>query len=224
MTDAGPAFEPGAYVVRYGGRALLRALGCLLGGLAIICFVAFEHKSLISVGIALVIVTVLLGFGIVELTKVLRRQVVFAIHQGGVYFGSSAEDNVRWSQICAVEFFTETTTTSRSQNRYRCIGVRSLGNQQLNRPGNGPAARPIPGRSVQYLIDAGRPDLIPGADGTIRYAYRSMTGWRVDQAQVAAAVARNAPGLPVINGQNWPPAISRAEAFAARQTRRTGWL
>lgn len=36
MAEAGPAFEPGAYIVRYGGRVMLRAVACVLGGLAII--------------------------------------------------------------------------------------------------------------------------------------------------------------------------------------------
>jgi hypothetical protein len=220
MTEAGPAFDPGAYVVRYGGRAALLAAGCLLGGLAIIVFVIVVHKSAVAVVIALIVVAVLLGAGVVYLGKVVRRTVVFAAHQGGVYFGSGVKDNVPWSQICAIEFFTDTFTSSRSQNKYRCIGVRSLGTKQIARPGNGRAARPLPQQSVQYLIDAGRPDLIPGADGTIRYAYREMTGWRVDPALVAAAAARYAPGLPVVNGPNYPPPITRADAFAARRARR----
>ena len=221
MTEAGPAFDPAAYVVRYGGRARLRAVACLLGGLAIIGFVVFVHKSVVAVVIALIIALILLGVAALDLGKVVGREVAFAVHQGGVYFGSEAvKDNVPWSQICAVEFFTDTSTTSRSQNKYRCIGVRSLGTQQTSRPGNGRAARPLPERSVQYLIDAGRPDLIPGADGSIRYAYRQMTGWRVDRAQVAAAVARYAPGLPMVNGPNYPPPLTGADAFVARRTRR----
>jgi hypothetical protein len=221
MTEAGPAFPPDAYVVRYGGRAALRAVGCLLGALAIVGFVIVSHKSVVATVIALILAAVLIGVAGVDLGKVARREVVFAMHQGGVYFGSDAfKDSVPWSQICAVEFFTETVAASKSQNRYRCIGVRSLGPKQAYRPGNGPAARPLPERSVQYLIDAGRPDLIPGSDGTIRNAYRRMTGWSVDQAQVAAAIARYSPGLPLVNGPNYPPPITRADAFAARRIRR----
>src|SRR5712691_5305915 len=44
---------------------------------------------MIAVVIALIVVAVLLGVGVVELGKVARRQVVFAVHQGGVYFGSA---------------------------------------------------------------------------------------------------------------------------------------
>jgi hypothetical protein len=222
MTDAGPVFEPGAYIARYGGRAVLRAVACLLGGLAIIGFViTSQHKPVVTIVIALILAAGLIGVAVVDVSKAARREVAFAVHQGGVYFGSgTAKDNVPWSRICAVEFFTETVSSSRAQNRYRCIGVRSLGTRPVHRPGNGPAAQPIPDRSVQYLIDAGRPDLIPGADGTIRYAYRQMTGWRVDQAQVAAAVGRYAPGLPIVNGQNYPPAITRTDVFAARRARR----
>lgn len=50
-------------------------------------------------------------------------------------------------------------------SRYRCIGVRSLGTRQTHRPGNGSAASPLGQRAEQYCIDAGRPDVIPGADG-----------------------------------------------------------
>ena len=223
MTGAGPAFEPGAYIVRYGGRLVLRAVACLLGGLAIIVFVVLMHKSVVAVVIALIIALVLLGVAGVDLGKVTGREVAFAVHRGGVYFGSDpVKDNVPWSQICAVEFFTDTFTNSRSRTKYQCIGVRSLGTQQTARPGNGRAAQPLPQRSVQYMIDAGRPDLIPGADGTIRYAYRQMTGWRVDQAQLAAAVARYAPGLPLVKGPDYPGSITRAEASAARRTLRGG--
>ncbi|HET7018658.1 MAG TPA: hypothetical protein VFI65_32365 [Streptosporangiaceae bacterium] len=224
MAEAGPACDPQAYVVRYGGRAMLRTAAYLLGGLAIIVFVIAIHESVVAVGIALIVAAILICVGVVELSKVARRKVAFAVHQGGVFFGSGAKDNVPWSQICAVEFFTETFTTSRSQTTHRCIGVRSFGSRQIARPGNGPAARPWPERSIQYMIDAGRPDLIPGADGTIRYAYRQMVGWRVDQGLVAAAVARYAPGLPVIKGPDYPPAVTKAEAFAARRNRRASWF
>ena len=94
------------------------------------------------------------------------------------------------------------------------------GHQADSAAGQRKAAQPWPERSIQYMIDAGRPDLIPGADGSIRYAYRQMTGWRVDRALVVAAVARYAPGLPVVNGPDYPPAVTRAEAFAARRNRR----
>jgi hypothetical protein len=225
MTEAGPAFDPGAYVVRYGGRALLRAAAYLLGGLAIIVFVIAVHKPVVGVVIALIVAAILLGAGVFELGRVARRQVAFAAHQGGVYFGSaSVKDNVPWSQICAVEFFTELFSTTRSRRKHRCIGVRSLGSTQVARAGNGRAAQPWPLHSIRYMIDAGRPDLIPGADGTIRYAYRQMTGWRADRALVAAAVARYAPGLPVVNGMNFPPPLTRADAFAARRNRRTAWF
>ncbi len=221
MSEAGPAFGSDAYVVRYGGRAVLRAIACLLGGVAIIIFVIFAHKSLVAVVIALIIAVVLLAVAGVDLGKVVGREVAFAVHQGGVYFGSdSVKDNVPWGRICAIEFFTETYSTSRAQNRYRCVGVRSLGTRQVVRPGNGRAAQPWPERSIQYMIDAGRPDLIPGADGSIRYAYRQMTGWRADRALVVAAAARYAPGLPVVNGPDYPPVVTRAGAFAARRNRR----
>lgn len=123
MTETGSAFAPDAYGVRYGGRAVLRAGGCVLGALAIIGFVITAHKPVISIVIALILAALLLGWAVVDLRKVARREVVFAV---------------------------------------------SLGNKQTARPGNGPAAQPIPPRSAQYLIDAGRPELMgpTGRSGT----------------------------------------------------------
>jgi hypothetical protein len=203
---------------------MLRAVACVLGGSALIVFVVFIHKSVFAVVIALIVALVLFGVAALDLGRVIGREVAFAVHQGGVYFGSgTVKDNVPWNQVCAIEFFTDTMTTTRSQTKSRCIGVRSLGTQQPSRPGNGRAARPLPQQSVQYMIDAGRTDLIPGADGTIRYAYREMSGWRVDQAQIAAAVARYASGVPLVKGPDYPGSITRADAIAARRVRRGGF-
>jgi len=83
----------------------------------------------------------------------------------------------------------------------------------------------MPEEARQYYLQAGRPDLIPGADGTIRFAYRRMSGWRVNPAQLAAAVSRFAPDVPVISGMNYPPPMSTAEALAVRRTgRKAGGL
>ncbi|MTE16333.1 hypothetical protein [Nocardia aurantiaca] len=151
----------------------------------------------------------------------LRGEIMFAVHSAGIYFGAAAASpaqTVPWSRICAVELFTETTSSPRSQSTYRCIGVRARGTTQPSH--GGPAARPIPESSARILRGAGRPDLIPGADGTIRWAYRRMSGWRVSRARLSAAVARHAPQVPVIDGPSWPPALTWSEALAARKSRR----
>ncbi|MFE3953515.1 hypothetical protein ACFXPS_04925 [Nocardia sp. NPDC059091] len=147
-------------------------------------------------------------------------RVVFAVHGAGVYFAADAfgpAQTVPWSRICAIELFTETTSTPRNQFRHRCIGVRARGTTQPSR--GGPAARPIPESSARLLRDAGRADLIPGADGTIRWAYRRMTGWRVSRESLTSAVTRHAPHIPVIDGPPWPPALTWSEALTARKRR-----
>ena len=153
-----------------------------------------------------------------------RREVVFAVHAGGVYFGSGRPpETVPWDLIRAVELFRETEThLGYSETVFRCIGVRATGTRQVRRLGSGPAAEPQTPDSVQYYIDAGRPDLIDGADGTIRYAYRRMAGWRVSRADLAAAVWRFAPDVAVIDGPDYPPTVRMFDATAARRQRRAG--
>ena len=152
-----------------------------------------------------------------------RREVVFAVHAGGVYFGSGRPpETVPWDLIRAVELFRETEThLGYSETVFRCIGVRATGTRQVRRRGSGPAAEPQTPDSVQYYVDAGRPDLIDGADGTIRYAYRRMAGWRVSRADLAAAVWRFAPDVAVIDGPDYPPAVRLTDAPAAGRRRRT---
>lgn len=151
-----------------------------------------------------------------------RREVVFAVHAGGVYFGSGRPpETVPWHLIRAVELFRETEShLGASETVFRCIGVRATGTRQVRRPGSGPAAAPQTAEETQYYADAGRPDLIDGADGTIRYAYRRMGGWRVSRADLAAEVWRFAPDVAVIDGPDYPPAIRMSDAVAARRQRR----
>ena len=150
------------------------------------------------------------------------REVVFAVHAGGVYFGSGRPpETVPWDLIRAVELFRETEPhLGSSSTVFRCIGVRATGTRQVRRPGSGPAAEPQTPAAVQYYIDAGRPDLIDGADGTIRYAYRRMAGWRVSRADLAAEVWRFAPDVAVIDGPDYPPTVRMSDASAAVRRRR----
>ena len=153
-----------------------------------------------------------------------RREVVFAVHAGGVYFGSGRPpETVPWDLIRAVELFREMEPhLGPADTVFQCIGVRATGTRQVRRPGSGPAAEPQTLDSVQYYIDARRPDLIDGADGTIRYAYRRMAGWRVSRADLAAAVWRFAPDVAVIDGPDYPPTVRMSDATAARRQRRAG--
>jgi hypothetical protein len=153
-----------------------------------------------------------------------RREVVFAVHAGGVYFGSGRPpETVPWDLIRAVELFREMEShLGYSETVFQCIGVRATGTRQVRRPGSGPAATPQTPQAVQYYVDAGRPDLIDGADGTIRYAYRRMAGWRVSRADLAAEVWRFAPDVAVIDGPDYPPTVRMSDATAARRQRRAG--
>lgn len=147
------------------------------------------------------------------------REVVFAVHAGGVFFGSGRPpETVPWDLIRAVELFCETEShLGTSSTVFQCIGVRATGTRQVRRPGSGPAAAPQTPQAVQYYADAGRPDLIDGADGTIRYAYRRMAGWRVSRADLAAGVWRFAPDVAVIDGPDYPPPVRLTDAAAARR-------
>jgi hypothetical protein len=153
-----------------------------------------------------------------------RREVVFAVHAGGVYFGSGRPpETVPWDLIRAVELFRETEShLGASETVFQCIGVRATGTRQVRRPGSGPAAAPQTAEETQYYADAGRPDLIDGADGTIRYAYRRMAGWRISRADLAAEVWRFAPDVAVIDGPDYPPTVRMSDATAARRQRRAG--
>jgi hypothetical protein len=208
MTALDQDFGPDAYVVRYGGLGVVRGLACLLGAVAIVVFTyAFRHSA-VSQGFAIFfgIIIALIGAG--ELRKAARREIMFAVHAGGVYFGSdNVKDNVPWNQVRAVELFTERQTGFKSNSKWRCVGVRSVGTRQYQRPGNGPAASALPQAAVNYYVDANRADVLPGADGTIRWAYRRMSGWRVSRPELAAAVARYAPAVPVIDGPDYPPRL-----------------
>jgi hypothetical protein len=145
-----------------------------------------------------------------------RRKVVFAVDGHGVLFSDGlSQERVPWSVICAVELFTERTRAARTV--YRCVGVRCPGTRQIPRPGNGPAAQPLPARGAETIVRAGRPDLIPGYDGTVRYAYRRMTGWRVNRTRLASAVRRYAADVPVIDGPRYPPALTWSDGPRSRR-------
>ena len=118
MTEPGSVSSPDAYVVRYGGLGVLRGVAALVGCLAIAGVRVADHRS-VSGDVVGALFVILLGFfGIGELRKASRRDVMFALHPAGVYFGSgSFKDNVPWSKICAVEFFTERVVHNRSTSR-----------------------------------------------------------------------------------------------------------
>jgi len=214
-------FDPDAYVVRAGWRGLSVMLLALLGWTGLSVVILHAHHLTYAVPK----VAILGLFEVVFLAEAgrrawlaARRKVVFAVDAHGVLFDDGpAAQRVPWSVICAVELFTERTQGGRGQAVYRCVGVRSVGSRQVPRPDSGPAAQPLPRRGAEAILKAGRPDLIPGYDGTIRYAYRRMSGWRVSRTGLAHAVQRYAPLIPLIDGPGYPPALTWSDARALKR-------
>lgn len=218
-----PAVTAGDYVVRYGIRGVLIPLIILLGwaGLGVVGLKGGKPWGLGTDLVFWIGLALLCLFTAAQVRKALAREAAFAVHRGGVYFGRGrGAQDVPWDEICAVEFFKEFTTTSQARTASRCVGVRGRGSAQPKRPGNGVAAQPLPERSLRFFAGAGRPDLIPGADGTIRLAYRKMGGWRVDRAALAGVVARYAPAVQVVDGMDWPPPMTNAEIVKGRRAER----
>jgi hypothetical protein len=46
-------------------------------------------------------------------------------------------------------------------------------------------------------------------------------GWRVNRGRLAEAVHRYAPGVPVIDGPDYPPSLSWTEGLRAKRARRS---
>jgi hypothetical protein len=222
MSADGPGGPGGGeYVVRHGWRGFLGSVAGLLAWTAI--GVAGWQAHLAHYGTRAIFVAVaveaafLIACG-TKLRQALERKAVFAVGPAGVFLGADGDQDevtVPWGQVCAVELFRERVRGGRSGSTHRCVGVRAPGTRQLPRAGGGAAAQPLPEPSVAYLLQSGRPDLVPGADGTIRLAYRRMIGWRVSRAGLTAAVRRYAPGVPVVDSPGWPPALSWADAHRA---------
>jgi hypothetical protein len=217
----GPAPGAGDYVVRHGWRGFLGSVLGLLAWTGIGVLGWRAHLAHLGTRAVLVAVAVEAAFLIAcgtKLGQALQRRAVFAVGPDGIFFGAAgdqAQVTVPWGQVCAVELFRERVRAGRSGSSYRCVGVRTPGTRQVPRAGGGAAAQPLPERSTAYLLRAGRPDLVPGADGTIRLAYRRMSGWRVSRAALTEAVRRYAPGVPVVDSPGWPPALSWADAHRA---------
>ncbi len=171
-----PEFAGQDYVVRYGLRGFRGALFGLLVWTGFAFLVAAHATSpSIPAGIALAMgeTGLLVACG-VEIWRAARREVIFAVHPDGVYFGSGqVKEYVPWELISAVELFTERGRIRGFRGSYRCVGIRA--------------------------VDTGRTSEHGAA---IRSAYRRMSGWRIDRDRLIGSVQQYAPGLPVIDGQD----------------------
>jgi len=183
MEPSGPELTGDDYVVTYGLRRFRGTFLGLLVWTGFACVVAaYATAPSIAAAIALAMGELgLLAACGVEIARAARREVVFAVHPDGVYFGSGIlKEDVPWELICAVEVFTEPTRVHGIPSARRCVGIR------------------VPGATRTRELS-----------GT-RSAYRRMSGWRVDQAKLIAAVHSYAPGLPVIDGRNRPRRAHRS--------------
>lgn len=219
--DPIPTFTADDYVVRFGWRGLAGSVAYALIWAALLVYVVARSDSVVlcvGVGVGEVVLVLLVAR---DARRVQRRDVMFAVHRDGVFFGSdSVVDDVSWNLVSSVEFFVERVPSGRSQQVHHCIAVRVPGSQPVARPGNAPGAGRVPRAAIRYFEDAGRRDLLPGADGTIRWACRRMTGWRVDRSRLEEALRHYAPGVTIIDGPNWPPELSVSDAMAAGRARR----
>jgi len=219
MSADGPG--AGDYVVRHGWRGFLGSVVGLLTwtGIGVLGWKA--HLAHFGTRAVLVAVAVEAAFLIAcgtKLRQARQRKVVFAVGPDGVFFGTEGDQGqvtVPWGRICAVELFRERVRDGRSGSSHRCVGVRTPGTHQVRQAGSGAAAQPLTEPGTADLLKAGRLDLIPGADGTIRLVYRRMSGWRVRRSGLAEAVRRYAPGVPVVDSPAWPPALSWGDAHRA---------
>ena len=128
MTTRGPAFVANDYVVRYGMRGVLAALLGLAVWTALAVIVVAARAALpdipTAVALAMGEIGLLAACG-VELHRAAQREVLFAVHSDGVYFGSGpVREDVPWDRISAVELFTEPGPGRRGRRAYRCVGVR----------------------------------------------------------------------------------------------------
>ncbi len=128
MTTRGPAFVADDYVVRYGMRGVLAALLGLAIWTALAVMVVAARGAFPDIPTAVVLAVGELGLLAacgVELHRAARREVLFAVHSDGVYFGSGpVREDVPWDSISAVELFTEPGPGRRGRRAYRCVGVR----------------------------------------------------------------------------------------------------
>ncbi len=128
MTTRGPAFVADDYVVRYGMRGVLAALLGMAAWTALAVIVVAARAAFPGIPTAVALAMGELGLLAacgVELHRAARREVLFAVHTDGVYFGSGpVTEEVPWDRISAVELFTEPGPGRRGRVAYRCVGVR----------------------------------------------------------------------------------------------------
>jgi hypothetical protein len=228
MTKKRPGLMAGDYVVRYGIRGFVGALLGLAAWTVLAVIVVAARPALPGIPAAVALATGELGLLAtcgVELHRAARREVLFAVHSHGVYFGSGlVTEDVPWDRICAVELFTEPGPRRRSRRAYRCVGVRMRGTA-ASAGGSGPGASDTGGLRASGMtasgmraggMQRGRSKHSRTSGETARFAYRRMIGWRADRARLTEVVRCYAPSVPVRERTGWPSSPSLAQACQPR--------
>lgn len=225
MSASESAITADDYVVRYGLRGFRGALcGLVLwSGLASVIVVRSTGPS-IPTAVALALGEVgLLAACAVEIWRAARREIVFAVSQDGVYFGpgmprdGQLAEAVPWEQISAIELFTEKVPVRGIRSSYRCVGV--LVREDAGPAGSGPglhgnqAHGSRAGGSVLEADRTGRTGRSSeGSVSGVLFAYRRMSGWRVNRGRLSAAVRQYAPSVRIIGEQTIMPPWIRGQA------------
>ncbi|MEV5158625.1 MULTISPECIES: hypothetical protein [unclassified Streptomyces] len=173
-----------SYEVRYGWdlrtTAIVAAAAVFTAGLA-----ALDVSVVLRVlGIAL-----FGGGGLLMAVNALSRKVAFRVDGEGILLGGSparyaaTTAQVPWEDIAAVVLWRQGTAAGMPW-----VGV-------ARRPGAGPLPGPGQGEAAHAVVGA----LVPHVPADVTLASRAMTGWRLDRDRLTAAVARFAPGTPVVD-------------------------
>ncbi len=200
--ERAPAGED--YVVRHGLRGLLGALAVLVAWTAFTAVIAAGVRSpSVLAGIALATGEIgLLTVSGIEIWRAARREVVFAVHSDGVYFGSGQpKQDVPWDLIRTVEIFTE-RAPRHGIRTHRCVGVRATGLCLTGDQRGLTGRRPQRGMRAGLILHADLADHADGSQAGIRVAYRRMNGWRVNRTRLVEAVRRFAPDVAVTDGHS----------------------
>ena len=196
------------YVVRYGLRGFRGALFGLLLWTALASMIAVRATGpSIPAAIALAIGEIgLLAACAAEVWRAARREIVFAVSQDGVYFGSGhAKDgqppeSVPWEQISAIELFTEKAPVRGIRSSHRCVGVRAIGEGPRGHHAGAVGRLPQSRAAGSMLeLDRTRQSPEPGRMPGERLTYRRMSGWRVSRRKIVAVVGEYAPWVTVIS-------------------------
>jgi hypothetical protein len=192
------------YVVRHGLRGLLEALTVLVAWTAFTAVVAAGARSpSVPAGIALATGEIgLLAVSGIEIWRAARREVVFAVHSGGVYFGSGQpKQDVPWDLIRTVEIFTE-RAPRHGIRTHRCVGVRATSTRLTGDQGAVTGGISARGIRAGPILEADMADYANRCQAGIRVAYRRVSGWRLDRARLADTVRRYAPDVAVTDCQD----------------------